>query len=275
MINVNSPRTNESEQDNDENSTVDVNLLTPPLTEKTREIDSDDLCETRKKMPKLDEADEEHIETSQKILKNKNTKKNKPKKKRKSLWLNVVNSANDYKTIKNKHCYTQNVKCTELSNVNYCRDCTSGEEGSLCRFLGWRKLASKNGTIEEAGFLQLDDANKEDFSLWEMETNVNGASVVESLRILGLVGDSFDKLIDNEIKIRSSFKNNLNWKRQMLNMRELCDQCNTTIFNGHLACDICGFSVCLKCYDYRVRNLRCKGKLFIFFFMEKFFFSSG
>ncbi|CAF1022376.1 unnamed protein product [Brachionus calyciflorus] len=36
--------------------------------------------------------------------------------------------------------------------------------------------------------------------------------------------------------------------------RELCDQCRTTIFNGHMVCRSCGFSVCIECFTFRNKN---------------------
>ena len=44
-------------------------------------------------------------------------------------------------------------------------------------------------------------------------------------------------------------------------MRELCDQCATSIFNGHVFCMYCGFTVCLDCFDLRSRNEPLRGKL--------------
>ena len=41
------------------------------------------------------------------------------------------------------------------------------------------------------------------------------------------------------------------WKRMMPNTRELCDQCCTAIFNGHMLCGQCGFAVCLDCFRER------------------------
>lgn len=43
--------------------------------------------------------------------------------------------------------------------------------------------------------------------------------------------------------------------------RELCDQCRTTIFNGHMACKSCGFAVCIDCFNLRTRNRMLKSKI--------------
>lgn len=38
------------------------------------------------------------------------------------------------------------------------------------------------------------------------------------------------------------------WKRVVQGVREMCDVCETTLFNFHWACRKCGFVVCLDCY---------------------------
>lgn len=38
------------------------------------------------------------------------------------------------------------------------------------------------------------------------------------------------------------------WKRVVQGVREMCDVCETTLFNFHWACGKCGFVVCLDCY---------------------------
>lgn len=41
------------------------------------------------------------------------------------------------------------------------------------------------------------------------------------------------------------------WKRVVQGVREMCDVCETTLFNYHWACGKCGFVVCLDCYKVR------------------------
>ena len=38
------------------------------------------------------------------------------------------------------------------------------------------------------------------------------------------------------------------WKRAVRGVRELCDTCETTIFNLHWVCQHCGFCICPACY---------------------------
>lgn len=41
------------------------------------------------------------------------------------------------------------------------------------------------------------------------------------------------------------------WKRVVRGVRELCDVCDTSLFNYHWTCGKCGFGVCLDCYRSR------------------------
>lgn len=38
------------------------------------------------------------------------------------------------------------------------------------------------------------------------------------------------------------------WKRAVQGVREMCDVCDTTLFNTHWVCHRCGFVVCIDCY---------------------------
>lgn len=46
------------------------------------------------------------------------------------------------------------------------------------------------------------------------------------------------------------------WKRAVTGVREMCDVCDTTLFNMHWVCHKCGFVVCLDCYKVRLRSLQ-------------------
>lgn len=46
----------------------------------------------------------------------------------------------------------------------------------------------------------------------------------------------------------SSADKTVSWKRVVQGVREMCDVCETTLFNFHWACKKCGFVVCLDCY---------------------------
>lgn len=44
------------------------------------------------------------------------------------------------------------------------------------------------------------------------------------------------------------FTGKIAWKRAVIGVREMCDTCDTTLFNIHWTCSKCGFVVCLDCY---------------------------
>lgn len=44
------------------------------------------------------------------------------------------------------------------------------------------------------------------------------------------------------------------WKRAVRGVREMCDVCDTTIFNLHWVCSKCGFGVCVDCYRMRKKS---------------------
>ena len=39
------------------------------------------------------------------------------------------------------------------------------------------------------------------------------------------------------------------WKCAVRGVRELCDTCDTTIFNLHWVCRHCGFTICPSCFQ--------------------------
>ena len=51
------------------------------------------------------------------------------------------------------------------------------------------------------------------------------------------------------------------WKRAVRGVREMCDVCETTLFNIHWVCRKCGFGVCLDCYRLRKSRPRSGEKM--------------
>ena len=45
------------------------------------------------------------------------------------------------------------------------------------------------------------------------------------------------------------------WKRAVSGLREMCDTCDTSLFNFHWVCHSCGFCICSSCY-----NLACSSE---------------
>ena len=53
----------------------------------------------------------------------------------------------------------------------------------------------------------------------------------------------------------SIFSAKVAWKRAVTGVREMCDVCDTTLFNMHWVCHKCGFVVCLDCYKVKAREI--------------------
>lgn len=98
------------------------------------------------------------------------------------------------------------------------------DEPIECRFFGWRRLkrielgatdedttASNMVRIEVDGFLGPEDALDKDIKLWSIESSLSENndqqqnSVVTGDKILKGVGPSFEKIIEYELKMRTSY----------------------------------------------------------------------
>lgn len=71
--------------------------------------------------------------------------------------------------------------------------------------------------------------------------------------IIENVGDKFCDLVMEEKEARALAGDSVKvaWKRQVQGVREMCDVCDTTLFNMHWVCHKCGFVVCLDCYKVK------------------------
>lgn len=101
------------------------------------------------------------------------------------------------------------------------------------------------------------DPNDYDLKLWEQMSpdQENLRLDTESIKyLLTYVATQFCELIEEE---RDANRQHLSedqiiaWKRSVPGVREMCDVCETSLFNYHWTCQQCGFSVCLDCYKDR------------------------
>ena len=143
--------------------------------------------------------------------------------------------------------------------------------------LPFRLLTNRIDRINENGFLELTDAQESDMAIWqvindrtkylqvvrqaasEVQLDSGDASNEQQLiekysalnqKVFKHISEPFKVLLEQEVQARVDSKV---WKRQMSNTRELCDICNTAIFNGHYGCTKCGLAVCLECMNNRLR----------------------
>ena len=127
------------------------------------------------------------------------------------------------------------------------------------------------------------DASEDDLKLWlpQPEKASQDLDVEMSVFLLTHVGDQFCLMIQTEreakaaamappaskddghddpasssssaaaaASVASAFQQ-IAWKRVVQGVREMCDVCETTLFNFHWACGKCGYVVCIDCYKSR------------------------
>ncbi|KAL5022479.1 hypothetical protein ScPMuIL_001634 [Solemya velum] len=132
----------------------------------------------------------------------------------------------------------------------------------FCRFYAFRRLRySHKGYLTIAGFSELDDADAEDLAPWMPKYPVMHPEldIETSKYIIAKVGDKFCELVEQEKEAKSWIGNKdsqIAWKRAVTGIREMCDVCDTTLFNMHWVCHKCGFVVCLDCYKVKVREIK-------------------
>ncbi|KYM98212.1 Lysine-specific demethylase 3B [Cyphomyrmex costatus] len=192
---------------------------------------------------------------------------------------------------KSGESWLQDGACFEVaSKLAKCRECRwtpnqrskNISQNIFCRFYAFRRLRyTKNGQLAIAGFSDPHkDASEDDLRLWlpggdiqkttgkddksEKNEKDKGDRQVLDLetahRLLWQVGDHFCDLLHQEktalqehMAEASSgvIDGTVAWKRVIQGVREMCDVCETTLFNYHWACGKCGFVVCIDCYKGR------------------------
>ncbi|TNN12004.1 Lysine-specific demethylase 3A isoform 1 [Schistosoma japonicum] len=151
----------------------------------------------------------------------------------------------------------------------------------FCRFWGFRKLCfNSRGVLKIADFCRSTESDALERSLWEMYHPVSPLlSPYAAKYLLECAGGLFCRLLHQELislngnhshqaqceKINSSIarngidhtmegnkndgNNSVAWKRPVKGVREMCDVCETTMFNTHWVCGKCGYSVCTDCFN--------------------------
>ncbi|XP_050348552.1 lysine-specific demethylase 3B-like isoform X2 [Nymphalis io] len=161
--------------------------------------------------------------------------------------------------------FLQNGPCFEVApRLAKCRECRwspaqrdKDMPNIFCRFYAFRRLKyAKNRQLAIAGFSDpYKDAEEEDKKLW-LSSSADAAEldIEMSCFLLREIGDQFCELLQQEKEAESHHLNEdktIAWKRVVQGVREICDVCETTLFNFHWTCGKCGFVVCLDCYKSR------------------------
>ncbi|XP_022919363.2 probable JmjC domain-containing histone demethylation protein 2C isoform X1 [Onthophagus taurus] len=162
--------------------------------------------------------------------------------------------------------FLQDGPCFEVApKLAKCRECrwtpnqrSKNMPNIFCRFYAFRRLRyTKNGQLAIAGFSDPHkDASEDDLKLWlpSADKPPTDLDLETSRFILKQVGDHFCNLLTQEKDAHGehmSEEKTIAWKRVVQGVREMCDVCETTLFNIHWTCGKCGFVVCLDCYKGR------------------------
>ncbi|XP_026185692.1 lysine-specific demethylase 3B isoform X2 [Mastacembelus armatus] len=168
--------------------------------------------------------------------------------------------------------FLQDGSCINVApHLHKCRECRleryrkyrNTEEDSdedddpnvACRFFHFRRLAfTRKGVLRVEGFLSPQQSDSMAMGLWLPVPAVQeGLDLDTSKYILANVGDQFCQLVmsEKEAMMMVEPHQKVAWKRAVRGVREMCDVCETTLFNIHWVCRKCGFGVCLDCYRLR------------------------
>lgn len=172
--------------------------------------------------------------------------------------------------------FLQSKSCSEIAPVKStiltrCRECKMTpyqkrikEVGPsiFCRFYQFRKLFFHK-ELRASGFSEPNDAKEEDLKIWMPPNDPNQEALKKSDAqfLIEFVGDHFCNLVSQERRALTLHKGHhyngvINgataWKSVVAGVREMCDVCDTTLFNIHWVCSDCGFVVCIDCYKSRL-----------------------
>ncbi|XP_036872343.1 lysine-specific demethylase 3B isoform X4 [Manis javanica] len=148
-------------------------------------------------------------------------------------------------------------KCRECRLERYRKFKEQEQDDSTvaCRFFHFRRLIfTRKGVLRVEGFLSPQQSDPDAMSLWIPSSSLaEGIDLETSKYILANVGDQFCQLVmsEKEAMMMVEPHQKVAWKRAVRGVREMCDVCETTLFNIHWVCRKCGFGVCLDCYRLR------------------------
>ncbi|XP_015112860.1 probable JmjC domain-containing histone demethylation protein 2C isoform X3 [Diachasma alloeum] len=181
--------------------------------------------------------------------------------------------------LQDNSCFTvapRLVKCRECRMTPNQRLKTQLPKNIFCRFYAFRRLRYIKSQLAIAGYSDPHkDASEDDLRLWlpgnhepsanskdekseknedEKPADKQPLDLEMACRLLRQVGDQFCDLLHQEknaLQEHMAEDGTVAWKRVIQGVRELCDVCETTLFNYHWTCGRCGFVVCIDCYKGR------------------------
>lgn len=152
-----------------------------------------------------------------------------------------------------------------VPKIYKCRECRrrtpqQGSNDVYCRFYEFRCLQyNEEGQLLVSGFPNpYIDPTQDEINIWrpddKTEPTAGNIDIQVCRYILLHVGDQFCYLWRQEaeaLKLHENPNSTIAWKKVVQGIREICDVCDTTLFNYHWTCDKCGFGVCLDCFKDR------------------------
>ncbi|XP_041121583.1 lysine-specific demethylase 3B-like isoform X2 [Polyodon spathula] len=202
--------------------------------------------------------------------KGKGVGKNRPRNKPLKVGQSVLKDMTKVRKLKQSgESFLQDGSCINVApHLHKCRECRleryrkfreqdNDEDDSTvaCRFFHFRRLAfTRKGVLRVEGFLNPQQSDTQAMSLWVPSLTIpEGLDLETSKYILANVGDQFCQLVmsEKEAMMMVEPHQKVAWKRAVRGIREMCDVCETTLFNIHWVCRKCGFGVCLDCYRLR------------------------
>uniref|UniRef100_A0A8C1HEG5 Lysine-specific demethylase n=1 Tax=Cyprinus carpio carpio TaxID=630221 RepID=A0A8C1HEG5_CYPCA len=196
--------------------------------------------------------------------------KSRPRSKPFKVGQSVLKDQNKVRRLKQSgESFLQDGSCINVApHLHKCRECRleryrkSREDSDdddpnvACRFFHFRRWLAftKKGVLRVEGFLSPQQSDSMAMGLWLPSlTAQEGLDLDTSKYILANVGDQFCQLVMSEKEAMMMIEphQKVAWKRAVRGVREMCDVCETTLFNIHWVCRKCGFGVCLDCYRLR------------------------
>ncbi|XP_047658232.1 lysine-specific demethylase 3B isoform X3 [Tachysurus fulvidraco] len=196
--------------------------------------------------------------------------KNRPRSKPFKVGQSILKDQNKVRRLKQSgEAFLQDGSCINVApHLHKCRECRleryrksreqdleDDDPNVACRFFHFRRLAfTKKGVLRVEGFLTPQQSDSMAMGLWLPAANAHeGLDLDTSKYILANVGDQFCQLVmsEKEAMMMVEPHQKVAWKRAVRGVREMCDVCETTLFNIHWVCRKCGFGVCLDCYRLR------------------------
>ena len=129
-------------------------------------------------------------------------------------------------------------------------------------FFAFRLRYTNKGRLTFSGFCEPADANADDMKQWNTHWPLSepAMDVEQAKYVIDCVGDRFCELVEQESEAMTWAKIDVKiaWKRAVQGVREMCDVCETSLFNVHWVCHKCGFVACLDCFrrEKKKRNRR-------------------